>query len=118
MPPPPHETQSVGQSRVAVLPAPAVETRQPAPTPRLSLSSEEITAHLARGEARLKAGELAAARLYFERVALAGDQRGALGMARTYDPAVLAGLPVIGPQADPAAAKTWYERAARQRTGG
>jgi hypothetical protein len=74
--------------------------------------------HLARGEAKLKAGELGAARLFFERVALAGERRGALGMARTYDPAVLAGLPVLGPQADPAAAKQWYERAGTQRAGG
>ena len=74
--------------------------------------------HLARGEAKLKAGELAAARLYFERVALAGDRRGAIGMARTFDPAVLVGLPVIGPQADPATAKQWYERAASGRAGG
>jgi hypothetical protein len=73
--------------------------------------------HLARGEAKLKVGELAAARLYFERVALAGDRRGALGMARTYDPAVLAGLPVLGPKTDPTAAKEWYERAGSQRAG-
>jgi hypothetical protein len=112
----------------AVSPFPeALDTRAPASTvtaargapPRsLALSSEEIAAHLVRGEAKLKAGELAAARLYFERVALAGDRRGALGMARTYDPAVLAGLPVLGPQPDPAAAKAWYERAASERAGG
>jgi TPR repeat protein len=118
------------QSRVAALPPnaeprpeqaapdPAAAARPRPGSPALTLSSEEIATHLARGEERLKAGELAAARLYFERVALAGDARGALGMARTYDPAVLARLPVLGPRADPAAAKAWYERAASQRAGG
>jgi hypothetical protein len=99
--------------------APAVRAAGELPRSRLlALSPDEIAVHLARGEAKLKAGELAAARLYFERVALAGDKRGALGMARTYDPAVLAGLPVLGPKADPAAAKAWYERAASERAGG
>jgi hypothetical protein len=88
-----------------------------APTPGraepsgLKLSPEDIAVHLARGEDKLKRGELAAARLYFERVALAGDKRGARGMAWTYDPAILAGLPVLGPGADPAKARLWYERA-------
>jgi hypothetical protein len=90
--------------------------QQSAPAvPRLALSQDEIAAHLARGEERLKAGEVAAARLFFERVALSGDARGALGMARTYDPAVLAKLPVLGAHADAAAAGTWYERAAAVR---
>jgi hypothetical protein len=100
-------------------PGPPLEARRETPrAPSSKLSPEEIAAHLARGEQRLKAGELAAARLYFERVALAGDARGALGMARTYDPAVLAVLPILGPQADPAAARMWYERAASRRAGG
>jgi hypothetical protein len=103
-------------SRIAVSPVPAAE--RPAPpamrAPLVTLSPEEIAAHLARGEERLNRGELAAARLYFERVALAGDRRGAHGMARTYDPAVLAGLPLLGPQADAAAARLWYGRAESQ----
>jgi len=105
--------------RPSLAPAkPAPEVRGEASRPALNLSPEEIAVHLARGEERLKAGELAAARLYFERVALSGDPRGALGMARTYDPAVLAGLPILGPRSDPAAARQWYQRAATQRTGG
>jgi hypothetical protein len=106
-----------GDNRTAVSPlaAPA-DPRPPAPRePLLKLSPEDIAAHLARGEERLKRGELAAARLYFERVALAGDRRGAHGMARTYDPAVLAGLPILGPQGDAAAARNWYQRAETQR---
>jgi hypothetical protein len=119
----PHERASpvtglpAGDNRTAVSPlaAPA-DPRPPAfREPLLRLSPEDIAAHLARGEERLKRGELAAARLYFERVALAGDRRGAHGMARTYDPAVLAGLPILGPQGDAAAARNWYQRAETQR---
>jgi hypothetical protein len=95
---------------------PQVESR-PAPPPLVSLSATEVAAHLAQGEDKLKAGEVAAARLYFERVALSGDARGALGMARTYDAAVLATLPVIGPQPDAAAARTWRDRARSLRAG-
>jgi hypothetical protein len=99
----------------AAPPVPARVEPPPAPQPPpFKLSAEEIAAHLMRGEERLKRGEVAAARLYFERVALAGDRRGAHGMARTYDPAVLASLPVLGRHADPAAARLWYQRAERQ----
>lgn len=128
-PPRPSPAQAPEGSRIAAVPwlsTPPQEAKAPTPIeaprrasqpPALKLSPEDIAAHLARGEDKLKNGELAAARLYFERVALAGDQRGALGMARTYDPAVLAGLPVLGPQADAAAARQWYQRATSQRAG-
>ena len=96
---------------------PPVESRRDPAGPVLRLSPEEVEAHLARGEDKLKAGEVAAARLYFERVALSGDARGALGMARTYDPAVLATLPLIGPQGDAAAARLWRERAGSLHAG-
>lgn len=83
----------------------------------LSLSSEAIDEHLARGEQKLRAGELATARLYFDRVVRAGDARGALAMARSYDPAVLSDLPLIGPQGDADMARKWYERATSFQAG-
>jgi hypothetical protein len=96
---------------------PQVGNRAAPVKPLVTLSADDVAAHLAHGEDKLKAGEVAAARLYFERVALSGDARGALGMARTYDAAVLASLPVIGPQPDAAAARTWRERARSLRAG-
>jgi hypothetical protein len=75
------------------------------------MSGEEIVAHLQKGEERLAAGDVAVARLYFERVAESGDPRGATGMARTYDAEVLARLPVIGLTPDPDTARRWSERA-------
>jgi hypothetical protein len=83
----------------------------------LSLSPDAIVEHLARGEQKLRAGELATARLYFERVVRAGDARGALAMARSYDPVVLSDLPLIGPQGDADTARKWYERATSLQAG-
>lgn len=104
---PPLAAQEPAAAAVADAAPPSPASDAPAP----ALSTAEIEAHLARGEDKIRAGELAAARLFFERVALSGDPRGAIGMARTYDADVLAALPVIGPRADAAAARTWYERA-------
>jgi hypothetical protein len=104
---------SASQSAAPTLTQPA----ERAPSTPLSLSPEVIAAHLTRGEQKLRAGELSTARLYFERVVRAGDARGALGMARTYDPAVLADLPLIGPQGDADMARKWYQRATSLQAG-
>ena len=76
------------------------------------LASEEIRLHLERGEALLAQGDLAAARLFFERVAEAGDARGAFGLARSYDPAVLSRLPVHGVAGNVAEVERWRRVAA------
>jgi hypothetical protein len=84
----------------------------PASQPLRRLASEEIRLHLDRGEALLAQGDLAAARLFFERVAEAGDARGAFGLARSYDPSVLTRLPVHGIAGDAAEAERWRRVAA------
>jgi TPR repeat protein len=108
-------------------PAPAQEAHQTEPTPGAStdtpsaqpeqaemiqpLAAEDVATYLEKGEEKVAAGDLAAARLFFERVARSGDPRGALAMAKTFDPNVLSALPIIGGKADPEAARSWYERA-------
>jgi hypothetical protein len=89
-------------------PQPAAPARQPL----RRLASEEIRLHLDRGEALLAQGDLAAARLFFERVAEAGDARGAIGLARSYDPSVLTRLPVHGIAGDATEAERWRRVAA------
>jgi hypothetical protein len=64
---------------------------------------------LLRAEQLLQAGDLAAARLLFERVVAAGDLRGADGLARSYDPDILRQLPVYGRLGDPATAARWRD---------
>ncbi|WP_406858263.1 hypothetical protein ABEG18_11830 [Alsobacter sp. KACC 23698] len=126
--------------RAAIEPAPApVPAPAPAPAPvpaasptagpaaapavgaietgSLHLSGEEVLSDLERGEGKLQAGDIAAARRYFERVALAGDARGAIGMARSYDPDVLAKLPVVGLEPDASVAAAWYDKAKTLRAG-
>jgi hypothetical protein len=80
------------------------------------LGDAEMASYLARGNDMLQNGDLATARLFFQRVAEAGDPRGALGMARSYDPAVLEKLPFYGLGADATAARQWYERAGEIET--
>jgi TPR repeat protein len=124
--------------RAAIEPAPApVQAPAPAPaqaasptpgpsaaaavgaleTGSLHLSADEILSDLERGESKLQAGDIASARRYFERVALAGDARGAIGMARSHDPDVLAKLPVVGLEPDASAAASWYDKAKTLRAG-
>jgi hypothetical protein len=67
--------------------------------------------YLARGEMLLRTGDIASARLMFKKVTDAGDARGAIGIASTYDPNVLRSLPVYGLQGNPEKAREWYEKA-------
>ena len=81
-----------------------------ASTPR-QLVAEEITTLLKRGEELFKTGDLAGARLLLQRAAEAHSAVGALALATTYDPNVLAELGVLGVTGDAAMARAWYEKA-------
>ena len=62
-----------------------------------SLPRDEIEDYLAKGERMLKAGDIAAARLFFSRAAEAGEVRGALAMARSFDQETLRTRPAAEP---------------------
>jgi hypothetical protein len=65
-----------------------------------------------RGDELMTAGNVEAARLFYERAADAGLAQGALALAATFDPDELGRRQVVGGlQPDPAAARRWYERA-------
>jgi hypothetical protein len=66
---------------------------------------------LARGDVFLRAGDIASARLFYERAADAGDGQAALRMAATFDPAFLASAGLRNLRGDPAQARFWYHRA-------
>jgi hypothetical protein len=72
------------------------------------LAAAEIGALLAHGNAAFRKGDIAAARLLFQRAADAGEGRGALGMGATYDPAFLRLSPLRILYGDPAEARAWY----------
>jgi hypothetical protein len=83
--------------------------------PRPFVAAEEtsaIAAKMKMGVELMTWGEVAAARMMFQRAAEAGEGAGAFALAETYDPLVLAQLRLrkeVMP--DLALARSWYERA-------
>lgn len=96
--------------QTAVLPTPAPA---PALTPpaTANLSPEEIAALIARGDALIIKGDVASARLFYERAADAADGQAALRLGESYDPAFLARAHVTGARGDLQTAARWYRRA-------
>ena len=66
---------------------------------------------LERGDTLFATGDLAAARMFYERAAGAGHGQAALHLGETYDPAFLARTGLIGARGDAAVAAYWYRRA-------
>ncbi len=94
----------------------AAATPQAPPPPVQSpagphLSATEIAALVARGDAFLSAGDIASARLFYERAADGGDSAAALRLGATFDPNFLGRVGVRGDPGDPARAAFWYRRA-------
>ena len=93
-----------------VKPAPGPLATAPAPQEAPRPSAAQITELLVRGDSFLHAGDLASARLFYERAADAGDWQAAIRMGATFDPAFLSrvGLRTGG---DPTTAQSWYRHA-------
>jgi hypothetical protein len=97
--------------RPALLPTRPL-TVSPSVAPPAGEDASLIAAKMKLGVELMTYGEVAAARVMFQRAAEAGDGAGAFALAETYDPLVLAGLrPREGIMPDIALARTWYERA-------
>lgn len=91
---------------------PAASPSLPAPEPPgLRPSVDEAAALVARGDVFLAAGDVASARLFFQRAANSGDSRAAMRMAVTFDAAFLDRAGVHGLRSDPEQAAFWYQRA-------
>lgn len=95
----------------AAAPMPATPPGPVASQPSETLPPGVVAALLTRGDAMLALGNVSAARLLYERAALAGSAIAAAATARTYDPEVLTSLGAIGIRGDAAAAANWYRRA-------
>lgn len=88
---------------------------QPAAAEKLSqqpLTEQEEDVLLYRASNLLEAGDIAAARTIYQELASRGSQRGAVGIAETYDPNIVAKVLIKGLKADASAARSWYKRAA------
>jgi len=109
-----HQAQSGASQEQGGTPLsrPAQATEQKPSTAHVSRASvaADTSMLVARGDSLVAASDIAAARLFYERGADAGDGLAALRLGETYDPAFLerAQLPVKG---DGARATFWYRRA-------
>lgn len=95
----------------APLPAPNSPAGAALAPPISRLSSADLTELLDHGDSLLRNGDVASARLFYERGAGAGDGRAALRLGATFDPEFLGRLGLGKLQADPAEAQSWYSRA-------
>jgi hypothetical protein len=120
--PPYQEAPAGSPTAKAVHLAPAEFAAAPSPTPsslaapspdapNASLSAAEVTELLAHGDALLRTGDIASARLFYERAAAAGDGRAALRLGATFDPAFLGVAGLRNIRGDAAEARSWYSRA-------
>jgi hypothetical protein len=66
---------------------------------------------IAKGNELLGEGDIATARLYYQRAVDAGLHEGALAMAASFDPTELARVGVRAEQGNAQTARSWYERA-------
>ncbi|MBO0740196.1 MAG: sel1 repeat family protein [Hyphomicrobiaceae bacterium] len=84
------------------------------PQPGITMAPQErerAARLVKKGDEQLAEGNIAAARLFYERAADAGLAQGAMALAGTFDATELAQLGVRGIQPDPKQARRWYERA-------
>ena len=95
----------------APVPAPKSPAAIALAPPTSGFSSAERAALLAHGNSLLRNGDVASARLFYERAADAGDGRAALRLGATFDPEFLGRLGLSKRQANPAEARSWYSRA-------
>jgi hypothetical protein len=101
---------SLGPSSSAARTEP--EARQkPSQPPPLTEEQQRALPFINRGNEQLGQGNIAAARLFFQRAAEAGLAQGALALAATYDPAELERIGARFVQPDQQMARKWYERA-------
>ena len=98
--------QSMPSSAAA---APAAQT-SPRETER-HLDPQQAATLMQRAEALVANGDVTAARLILQRLAQGKDARAAYLLAKTYDPAVMRELGIIGIKPEPEKAKAWYEQA-------
>jgi len=76
------------------------------------LDKNEIAMLVARGKDFLKEGDLASARLLFQRAATAGNAESCFILGTTYDPLFIRRIGVVGMKSDIALAREWYKKAA------
>jgi hypothetical protein len=75
------------------------------------VSPELIAILMRRGREMLQAGDISAARSFYERAAETGNAEAATAMGKTFDPIFLNEIAARGVLANPERAADWYHRA-------
>jgi hypothetical protein len=96
-------------------PQPAPSTAPPAMSPQ---DRDRAMRLMKKGDEQMAEGNVAGARLFYERAADAGLAQAAMALAGTFDAAELARLNVRGVPPDAKSARRWYERARQLGAGG
>ena len=96
---------------IAVMLALAAPAQAPLAKSTSVLSAAEVSELLQPGDSLLRIGDVASARLFYERAAAAGDGRAALRLGAIFDPGILERLGFSKLRADAAEARLWYSRA-------
>ncbi|MCC6470644.1 MAG: hypothetical protein IT563_20180 [Alphaproteobacteria bacterium] len=96
-----------------VAPAPAAAAAAPPPASAAGPAIDPVQAEamMRRADSLAAIGDLSGARLFYEKLALAGSRPAALALARSYDPDWLRLHRVMGVPPDSARAAYWYTRA-------
>jgi TPR repeat protein len=112
-PAPPAATASI--LRTAPIPPGATSPEAKAPESLSAASTPEDRERALRlmkkGDDQMQEGNIAGARLFYERAADAGLAQAAMALAATYDASELSHVSRRGIQPDPTQARRWYERA-------
>jgi hypothetical protein len=106
---PPEESPSPAAAQPVTIPTASPPSTEPPSDMRLSPAG--IAALVARGDGFLSTGDIASARLFYERAADAGDGPAALRLGATLDPGFLNRAGIRGVQGDADQAASWYRRA-------
>jgi hypothetical protein len=104
------ETQ-LPETRVATTAPATSELPRSAPVAQ-SMSSQEVARLIDKGDRMMGLGDIAAARLFYERALKSDDVRAAIAMGKTYDPLVFDQLQVRGVAPDAQTALSWYSQGA------
>jgi TPR repeat protein len=80
------------------------------PPARARPAAAKVAELLALGDSFIVVGDIASARVFYERAADAGDRRAALRMGATFDPAFLSRAQLRSTLGDLAQARSWYRR--------
>lgn len=112
----PPETPSPAIASATAAPAPntaptAAIPASPAPVVGPRLSAAESAALLTRGDGLLRIGDVASARLFYERAANAGEGVAAVRLGETFDPIFIERAHLRGVRGDLGMAASWYRRA-------